>query len=186
MTGNGLINMMTFSRDGHLMAAVAQGGIDNTENTLRLWDVATGKKIREFPGHGGGTPALARSRDGQTLLTADTVVRLWDWQTGKEKREPPDNPGSVSALAFLPDGRSLVTGANGLAVWAAGAGSGMRRPIGPRGQVDGIAHPFTIKILAGPAEIVLTVDKVEHNVDIPEARFALPKEITRLVAKQKK
>jgi RNA polymerase sigma factor (sigma-70 family) len=120
------------------------GARDVNGQYVRQWDLATGKQAREFatPGSealGGGAPALALSRDGQTLLTADTVVRLWDWQTGKEKREPSENPGRVTALVFLPDGRALVTGGSGLVVWDVGTGRQLRRMAEPSAQVDGFA-----------------------------------------------
>jgi zinc protease len=53
-------------------------------------------------------------------------------------------------------------------------------------KVDGILYPFTTKILVGPVEVVLTIDRIDHNVDIPEERFALPTDVNKLVTKQKK
>ena len=53
-------------------------------------------------------------------------------------------------------------------------------------EVDGIAYPFSIKILVGPTEVLLRVERVEHNVAIPEERFALPAEVNRLLQRQKK
>jgi RNA polymerase sigma factor (sigma-70 family) len=117
---------------------------------VRQWDMATGKQVREFATIGSGAlgaggPALALSRDGQTLLIADTVVRLWDWQTGKEKQHVTENPGRVSALAFLPDGRSLIAAGEAFAMWDSGTGRQQRRLTGdePQGvtirKVDGIA-----------------------------------------------
>ncbi|HEY1379302.1 MAG TPA: sigma-70 family RNA polymerase sigma factor [Gemmataceae bacterium] len=115
------------------------GAVSEDGQFVRQWDVATGKRVREFPGSGTSPPALALSPDGRTLLTADTVVRRWEWQTGKEMSEPTENPGNVSALAFLPDGRSLVTGGNGVMVWDATTGRKLRRVAAPPGLVDGIA-----------------------------------------------
>jgi hypothetical protein len=53
-------------------------------------------------------------------------------------------------------------------------------------RVDGIAHPHTIRAQVGPAEVVLTVERVEHNMAIPEARFAVPADVQRLLARQSK
>ena len=112
------------------------------------WDVATGKKIREFPVHGAGTPALAMSRDGQTLVTADSIIRLWDWKTGQEKTKPNQNPGYVSALAFLPDGRSLLAAGDGITVWDTSSGRQLRRMTSTPGRVDGIALAADAKTMA--------------------------------------
>ena len=46
---------------------------------LKLWDLATGKEIKQFKGHGGPVLCLALSRDGSQLLSgsADGTMRLW-------------------------------------------------------------------------------------------------------------
>jgi WD40 repeat protein len=99
--------------------------------------LATGKKAREFLGHGSELPALAWSRGGKTLLTADSIIRQWDWQTGQPKQMPTVNPGPARGLAFLPDG-SVVTGGDGMIVWGTD-GRERRQLIGPVGEVDGAA-----------------------------------------------
>lgn len=50
-------------------------------------------------------------------------------------------------------------------------------------KVDGVLIPFkTIQAIGGGMQrIVLTLESVEHNVDIPDARFKLPPEIQELV-----
>jgi hypothetical protein len=53
-------------------------------------------------------------------------------------------------------------------------------------RVDGIAHPHTLRIVAGPAEVVLTVERIEQNVAVPEARFTVPADVQRLVERQAK
>jgi hypothetical protein len=51
-------------------------------------------------------------------------------------------------------------------------------------KVDGIVHAFTTKIVNGPSEVVVTIDRIEHNVELPEERFAVPAEIKKLMEKQ--
>src|SRR5262249_23611341 len=58
--------------------------------TLRLWDVATGKELRRFQGHERYVAALALSPDGKTLATVEArgnVIRLWDVATAKAVRQ---------------------------------------------------------------------------------------------------
>jgi WD40 repeat protein len=58
--------------------------------SLTLWDVQTGKLLREFKGKGFRYPArcLAFSRDGKLALSGekDGIIRLWDVSSGKEVR----------------------------------------------------------------------------------------------------
>jgi hypothetical protein len=53
-------------------------------------------------------------------------------------------------------------------------------------RVDGVTYPFTIRVVVGPGEAVMTVDRIEHNVDIPDGRFDLPADVNRLVERQNK
>jgi WD40 repeat protein len=48
--------------------------------SLKLWDLATGKEIKQFKGHGGPVLCLAVSRDGKWLVSgsADKTMRLWE------------------------------------------------------------------------------------------------------------
>jgi outer membrane lipoprotein-sorting protein len=46
-------------------------------------------------------------------------------------------------------------------------------------KVDGIMHAFTVRMQEGPAEAVVTIAEIKHNVDIPESTFAPPAEIKK-------
>jgi hypothetical protein len=50
-------------------------------------------------------------------------------------------------------------------------------------KVDGILMPFASRMTVMGQQRQLTVDQVEHNVDLPADRFALPAEITAIVKK---
>jgi len=50
---------------------------------------------------------------------------------------------------------------------------------------DGVQVPFRSRqVLMGMQEMILTIESMTHNVDIPDSVFALPGEIQALVAKQ--
>jgi RNA polymerase sigma factor (sigma-70 family) len=80
--------------------------------TLRLWDPATGKELRDHPGHRQeGPQSLALSPDGRTLASAsyDPHICLWDAATGREQHRLVAATNAVYAVQFSADGRTLIT-----------------------------------------------------------------------------
>ncbi len=51
-------------------------------------------------------------------------------------------------------------------------------------RVDGVLIPFKVtQTIAGVQQMIVTVESVEHNADIPAERFALPEAVQALVGK---
>jgi WD40 repeat protein len=67
------VNCLAFRPDGRILAS---GGDDRS---IRLWDVATGKKTVPLMGHTDKVRAVAFSPDGQTLASgsSDGTIKLW-------------------------------------------------------------------------------------------------------------
>src|SRR5207249_4990847 len=85
-------------------------------DTLRLWELATGKQRLAITRGGGGRDhdfsRVAVAPDGRTLATVrrDHIIQLWDLATGKELLRRPGHDAPVESLAFSPDGKRLATG----------------------------------------------------------------------------
>jgi WD40 repeat protein len=99
---------LAFSPDGHRLAGAGEA------NTVRIWDVPTGRELQTLRGHSGDVWAAAFSPDpvGRWVASAgeDSAVKVWDSQTGTLLRNFRGHTGLVTNLAFSPDGRLLVSG----------------------------------------------------------------------------
>jgi WD40 repeat protein len=107
---------IAFSPDGRTLAT---GGLEDP--IVRVWDVPTGKLIRELDQGTAGAKTLDFSPDGRTLAVSGyaPVASLWDLATGA-RIGPTLAAGSRRAdIDFSPDGRQLLmTAADGRgALW---------------------------------------------------------------------
>jgi WD40 repeat protein len=104
--------------DGKTLAAAG------ADNVVQLWDVATGKELRQIKMPPVGLATLLFSPDGKILAVrgAQPTIYLWDATTGKELRQlttPQKNPAGgvfigggfgTASMAFSPDGKILAAG----------------------------------------------------------------------------
>jgi WD40 repeat protein len=105
---------VAFTPDGQLGVTGGGNVLERTgkiEASLRLWDLKTGKEIREFNGHIGDIRAVAVSPDGKQLLSGswDGTTRLWDIGTGKELKKFDVVGRFVEGVAFTKDGKRIVS-----------------------------------------------------------------------------
>jgi WD40 domain-containing protein len=112
---NGGVWPLLFSPDGRTLAS---GGWQ--DNTIYLWEVATGQRRRQVP-HASGSKSVAFSPDGRTFITAgnDHVIRFWDLRTGDQLAPLDGHTGTINAIALSPDGKMLASAAsdNTIRVW---------------------------------------------------------------------
>jgi WD40 repeat protein len=84
------------------------------DNTLRLWDVATGEQIgAPFTGHTDRVLSADFSLDGKQIVSgsADKTIRIWDVFSHKQIGDPfIGHTADVGAVAFNPDRTRVVSG----------------------------------------------------------------------------
>ena len=100
------LNHPAFSPDGRRLV---MGG---AENTVKIWDVQTGRELQILRGHSGDVWVVAFSPGGRWIASAGehTTVRLWDAMSGKPLHKLRGHTGIVTSVAFSSDGRLLVSG----------------------------------------------------------------------------
>ena len=111
----GLGYAIAFSPDGRMLAAAGDDPL------VRLWDVRTGKLIREFEQNvGTAVWTLEFSPDGRILaISGEPVASLWNVATGTQMGPRLPGGSRKAMLDLSPDGRRLlITNGNGQgAVW---------------------------------------------------------------------
>src|SRR5215510_7465662 len=124
---------MIFSPDGKLLATGTY-----RSNTIKLWETATNRKLRDLSSSGQASaaiaPAVAFSRDSRLIAASgsDNSVTVWDVMSGRElQRLGGGSQGSLMAsigvyfIAFTADNR-LVTVSDAARVWDLATGHELR------------------------------------------------------------
>ena len=83
------------------------------DETVRLWDAATGNLAATLEGHVGWVNSVDFSPRGDILASGgdDGTVRLWDAATGNRLVALAGHIGWVNSVAFSPNGDILASGA---------------------------------------------------------------------------
>jgi WD40 repeat protein len=147
-SGSFLEKTLTGHSDSVLSAAyspdsryLASGSIDNT---IKIWEVATGKELRTLTGHFSGVYSVVYSPDGRYLASAsaDNTIKIWEVATGKELRTLTGHSDSVWSVAYSPDGRYLASGNydNTIKIWEVATGKELRTLTGHSNSVPSVAY----------------------------------------------
>jgi WD40 repeat protein len=130
------IYAIAYSPDGRTLVTASD------DQTARLWDTRTGKRIHEFAGP-GEVYAVAFSSDGKRLAISSSdkfdeklvgsnqkgTIRLFDPATGKLVREVATHTQTARCFAFLPGDRQLAVGSHdsGIEAWDVATGKKVRQ-----------------------------------------------------------
>lgn len=81
----------------------------SNEQTLRVWDVASGETLRTLEGHTSGVFAVA-VLDAMRVVSAslDQTLRVWDVETGETLRTLEGHTSYVNAVAVLDATRMVL------------------------------------------------------------------------------
>ncbi|PSB26206.1 hypothetical protein C7B82_20520 [Stenomitos frigidus ULC18] len=95
---------VSFSPDGKTLAS------SSGDNTIKLWDVATGKALQTLTGHQDVVTSVRFSPDGKTLASGsgDKIIKLWDVATGKALQTFTGHQSLVISVSFSPAFRDRV------------------------------------------------------------------------------
>lgn len=117
--GTNIIRAVAFSPDGKYIVT------SGDDKTAKLWDVQSGRELRQFIGHTREILRVYFSPDGKSVLTADSVenIIMWDAATGQERyRITTDTP--LRWMSYSHDGKTIFTSSydNMIRRWDAASG----------------------------------------------------------------
>jgi WD40 repeat protein/uncharacterized caspase-like protein len=128
---------------------IASGSADNS---IRLWDVDSGRELRALVGHKNWIKSLALSRSGEILASGsnDHTAKLWNVSSGRELFTLSGHSSPVEVLAFSPDDRLLVSGSNDstIKIWDTAAGREVQTLKGHGAAITALAFSPDGKTLA--------------------------------------
>jgi hypothetical protein len=103
------VSCIAFSPDGKRLVS---GSLDET---VKIWDVETGRELRTLKPDFGAVASVAYSADGRYIAAGGReAAKTWNVQTGRELFKLAADIPSVKSLAFSTDGKRLAAaGASG-------------------------------------------------------------------------
>jgi len=138
---SGHVRAVAFTPDGKRLVSAGE------DETVRIWDLVTGRCTTSLDEHPDPLWCLAVSADGNEAVSGDVdgVLMLWDMAAGKPVTGLQEHSGAVRAVALSADGRH-----------AASAGDSGRLKVKDLGTLctakDVIAHRGTVWGLCFDAE----------------------------------
>lgn len=155
------------------------------DDTLRLWDIESGREVRAFRGHFSGVRAAAFSPDGAYALSGseDGTLALWEVSSGQQIRVFEGPRHAVHAVAFSPDGRHAVSAGGeehpdtdqAVRLWDVAKGRERRRFQGHRGAVHAVAFsPDGKTVLSGGEDRTLRLWDIQTGTEIWTAQEKEP------------
>ena len=93
--------------NGHLVSAGVGGRV-------RIWDIETGKTLREIKAHDKAIMTITVTEDGKTLVTGskDNTIGIWELATGRRIAELPGHGKQVNSVAVNSNATLLASGSD--------------------------------------------------------------------------
>jgi WD40 repeat protein len=134
----GRVTCVAYSPDGTRFASAS------ADQTVKVWDLATGQVVHTLTGHGGVVRSVAYSPDGTRIVSGggeDGMITVWDAANGDRLLKFKAHNGWTNSVAFSPDGSRVASGGEDQAVrvWDVASGRRTRALAGHTGGVTDVA-----------------------------------------------
>lgn len=100
------VRSVSYSPDGKFLATASR------DNSIKLWEVRTGREIRAFLGHSDPVNIVTFDPSGKWLASgsSDNTVIIWEVATGDVLRQIAGHSRRVTSLDFNSEGTQLASG----------------------------------------------------------------------------
>ena len=130
------VTAVAFNPDGSKVATTS------TDDTVRIWDAASGESLLILTGHQGDSSHVSFSPDGTRLASGsmDATAKVWDAGSGELLLTLIGHSSLIYEVAFSPDGTLLATGGldGTVKVWDANTGEVLLTLLGHSGTVESV------------------------------------------------
>jgi len=120
---SGGVPAVAWSPDSTLIASASAGpsisGAPASDNTVQVWNAATGQSIYAYHGHASGITDVAWSPKGDRIASSssDYTVQVWDATNGQHPLILRTHSWYEWTVAWSPDGKRLASGGPDNAIW---------------------------------------------------------------------
>ena len=113
------------------------------DNTLKVWDLETGRTLHTLEGHSRFVSGVTVTADGKRAVSAsyDNTLKVWDLETGRTLHTLEGHSHFVKGVAVAADGKRAVSASvdQTLKVWDLETGRALRTLEGHSHFVNGVA-----------------------------------------------
>ena len=148
------------------------------DDTLKIWDVETGREVMTLDAHREGVESVDISPDGRLIASGgrDNAARIWELESGRELLAFRDHQGYVTSVKFAMDGARVISGGRDriVRIWDAETGEEYHALAGHTDHVNCVAvHPYGRWIASGGCDETIRIWDAETGEELSTLRAGI-------------
>ena len=125
------VTSVTITPNGRQVISGSTARRRDGENTVKVWDLASGRPVRTLGQHSAGVTSVAVAPDGRVISgSRDGTVKIWEL-TGSRAPTTLGRPHVINSVAVTPNGQRVIAaiGDAEIAVWDLAPGPNYSRTL---------------------------------------------------------